>query len=71
MADHSWALEDLSRAVYHERLAEAARDRLADQVPGGKPGPVRLAVASLLRNLASWLDDAPSAVGERRLARAQ
>ena len=58
-----------SAAAQAARLAEAERDRLVAQAIG-KPRPVRATVASVLRTLASWLDDTPTAAGERRLARA-
>lgn len=69
MADSVWALEEMTRALSAERLAEAERIRLVAQATG-TPRPVRATVAAVLRSLASWLDDAPSAAGERRLARA-
>lgn len=69
MAHPIWALEEMTRALCAARLADAEHDRLVAQALD-KPRPVRAAVADLLRCLASWLDDAPTAAGERRLARA-
>ena len=69
MAHPVWAVEEMTRALCAARLAEAERDRLVVQATG-TPRPVRATVAAVLRTLASWLDDAPSAAGERRLARA-
>ena len=69
MAHPVWAVEEMTRAVCAERLAEIERDRLV-ALAIGTPRPVRATVASVLRTLASWLDDAPTAAGERRLARA-
>ena len=69
MAHPIWALEEMTRALCAARLADAERDRLVAQAIG-KPRPVRASVAAVLRCLASWLDDAPTAAGERRLARA-
>jgi len=62
---HSWALEEMSRALCAEHLAEAERDRLAFEAAGPRR-PVRASVASALRALATRLDNAPA--GERRLA---
>ena len=69
MAHPVWAVEEMTRALCAARLAEVERDRLVAQATG-KPGPVRATVAAVLRCLASWLDHAPTAAGERQLARA-
>ena len=69
MAHPVWAEAEMTRAICTARLAEAERDRLVAQALG-KPRPVRATVASVLRTVASWLDDAPTAAGERRVARA-
>ena len=69
MAHPIWALEEMTRALCAARLADAERDRLVAEAIG-KPRPVRVTVAAVLRTLATWLDDAPTAAGERRLARA-
>ena len=67
--DHAWTLAELSHTLHAERLAEAARDRLAKQVQ--KPGPSpRVLLANALRFLASLLDGQPGTQThiDRRLA---
>jgi hypothetical protein len=66
---HSWAYEELSRAVCAAHLAEAERDRLVGQALAPRRS-LRVALADALRALAGWLDDTPATVGDRRLARA-
>jgi hypothetical protein len=61
----------MSRALQAERLAEAARDRLANSVQ--KPGPSpRVLLANVLRSLAALLDGQTGGQpkNDRRLASA-
>ena len=66
-----WTLEEMSRSLQAERMAEAARYRLAT-AGAVKPQSPRLVLARALRSLASLLDGevALQARPERRLARA-
>ena len=66
-----WTIEEMSRAMQAERMADAQRYRLAVAV-AGKPQSPRLILAKALRSLASLLDGEVRAQAqpERRLARA-
>lgn len=69
--EQSWTLAEMGNALHAERLAEAARDRLANSVQ--KPGPSpRVLLANALRSLATFLDGQthPQPQTDRRLARA-
>ena len=66
-----WTIEEMSRAMRAERMADAERYRLAAAV-AGKPQSPRLILAKALRSLASLLDGevGVQARPDRRLARA-
>jgi hypothetical protein len=66
-----WTLEEMSRAMQAERMADAQHYRLAAAV-AGKPRSPRMLVAQALRSLASLLDGdvTVQAQPDRRLARA-
>ena len=69
--DSSWTYEEMSRTMQAERLADAARYRLAASVVGTSESP-RMKLARALRSLATLLDGEVSvqAQPDRRLARA-
>jgi hypothetical protein len=69
--DSGWTYEEMSRAMQAERLADAARYRLAASVAGMSESP-RVKLAKALRSLATLLDGEVSvqAQPDRRLARA-
>ena len=69
--ESSWTIEEMSRAMRAERMADAERYRLAVAV-AGKPKSPRLILARVLRSLASLLDGevGVQAQPDRRLARA-
>ena len=55
-----WILEEMARVAYADRLAEAARHRLAMTVPRTYVSP-RTWLATALWTLATLLDDEPGA----------
>jgi hypothetical protein len=66
-----WTIEEMSRAMQAERMADAQHYRLVASV-AGKPQSPRLILAKALRSLASLLDGGVGvqAQPDRRLARA-
>jgi hypothetical protein len=69
--EQAWTLEEMSRTIQAERIAEAARYRMLASVRGSSISP-RVYLARALRSLASLLDGDVNAKPqpERRLVRA-